>query len=118
MEGVSRRILRAADPAHMTVLEQMHVPVIELPDSVAPGEMFPVTVKVGQVPHEMEPGHYVQFVDLYAGATFLARASFTPTGPKPKVTCYLVLDESASLRAIAFCNQDGFWESERWVNVG
>jgi len=118
MEGIFKRILRAADPAHMSVLEQMHVPVIEPPDSVAPGEMFSVTVKVGQVPHEMEPGHYVQFVDLYAGSTFMARASFTPTGPKPKIVYYLALDESTSLRAIAFCNQDGFWESERWINLG
>jgi len=117
MEGVFKRIQRAADPAQMSVLEQMHVPVIELPDSVAPCEMFPVTVKVGQVPHGMEPRHYVQFVDLYAGATFMARASFTPTGPKPKIMYYLALGESTSLRAIAFCTQDGFWESERWINV-
>jgi len=117
MEGVFKRILHAADPAHLTGLEQLHVPVIEPPDFVAPGEMFPVTVKVGRVPHEMQPGHYVQFVDLYAGDTFLARASFTPLAPKPKITCYLVLNESTSLRAIAFCNHDGFWESECWVNV-
>jgi superoxide reductase len=117
MEGVFKRIQRTADPAQMSVLEQMHVPVIELPDSAAPGEMFAVTVKVGRIPHEMEPGHYVQFVDLYAGATFMARTSFTPTGPKPKATYYLALHESTSLRAMAFCNQDGFWESEHWINV-
>jgi superoxide reductase len=117
MDGVFKTKLRAADPANLTEREEMHVPVIESPYIVAAGEMFPVTVKVGKNPHDMETGHYIQFIDLYAGEALLTRVTFTPTAPKPKFTCFLVLTESARLRAISFCNLTGFWESEQWVRV-
>jgi superoxide reductase len=65
----------------------------------------------------MEPGHYVQFIDLYADVTFLTRVTFTPTLPKPKMTFFLVLDEPVRLQAIAFCNLDGFWASEQWLRA-
>jgi desulfoferrodoxin (superoxide reductase-like protein) len=65
----------------------------------------------------MTAGHYIQFVDLYADQTFLARVTFTPTAPRPKVTFFIELTESTTLRAVAFCNLDGFWESKRWIRV-
>jgi superoxide reductase len=79
--------------------------------------MFPVTVKVGQAPHPVETTHYIQFIDLYAGPTFLSRITLTPTLPKPKATFFLVLDEPVNLRAVSFCNQHGFWESEHLAMV-
>jgi superoxide reductase len=117
MDGVFKEIMHVADPARLTESEQKHVPVIEVPESVAAGKMFPVTVKVGRVPHDVEAAHFVQFIDLYADQTLLARVAFTPTAPKPKITNFLVLTESATLRAVSFCNQHGFWESTRWIRV-
>ena len=118
MEGTFKSVLRVADPAHPTESEQVHVPVIELPETIVAGEMFPVTVKVGQHPHVMQAGHYIQFVDLYAEETFLSRVTFTPTAPKPKMTYFIELSESTILRAVSFCNLDGFWESQHWIRVG
>jgi superoxide reductase len=117
MKGVFKSVLCVADPAHLTECEQVHVPVIELPSVVPAGEMFPVTVKVGKCPHVMEAGHHIQFIDLYADQTFLSRVTFTPTAPKPKMTYFLVLNESTTLRAVSFCNLDGFWESKHWIRV-
>ena len=117
MQGTFKAVLRVADPAHLTESEQVHVPVIESARTISAGEMFPVTVKVGEYPHVMQAGHYIQFVDLYADETFLTRVTFTPTAPKPKVTYLLELHESTTLRAIAFCNLDGFWESKRWIRA-
>jgi superoxide reductase len=110
-------VLHVADPSSPTEAEQLHAPVIELPGAVVAREMFAVTIKIATHPHVMEAGHYIQFVDLYADQTFLSRVTFTPTSPKPKVTLFLELNESTMLRAMAFCNLDGFWESKRWVRV-
>lgn len=117
LETTFKSVLRVADPANLTEIEQVHVPVVELPGIVASGEMFAVTVKVGKYPHPMEAGHHIEFVDLYADQTFLSRVTFTPTAPRPKVTYFIELSESTTLRAIAFCNLDGFWESKRWIRV-
>jgi superoxide reductase len=117
VDATFKNVLRVTDPADWTEKEQLHAPVIELPGTVTAGEMFAVTVKISRYPHVMEPGHYVQFVDLYADQTFLSRVTFTPTAPRPKVTFFIELSESTTLRAVAFCNLDGFWESNRWIRV-
>ena len=117
MEAVFKTILQADDPLELTDQECMHVPVIELPETAPAGEMFALTVKVGRAPHVMGPGHYIQFIDLYAGETFLSRVTFTPTAARPKITQYMVLEESAKLRAVAFCSLHGFWAAERWISV-
>jgi superoxide reductase len=117
LESTFKSVLRVIDPANLTEVEQVHVPVFELPGTVVAGEMFAVTVKVSRHPHVMEAGHYIQFIDLYADQTFLSRVAFTPTAPRPKVTLFVELSESTTLRAIAFCNLDGFWESKHWIRV-
>ena len=118
MDEVFREVRRAADPTRLTESERKHVPVLEAPVEVTPSELFAVTVKVGQDPHPLDAGHFVQSIDLYADQALLARVMFTPTGLMPKLTCYLVLAESVTLRAVAFCNLHGFWESTQWVRVG
>ena len=110
-------VLRVVDPAHLTEVEQLHVPVIEAPGIATAGEMFAITVKVGKYPHVMEAGHFIQFVDLYADQTFLSRVTFTPTAPRPKLTLFVELVESTTLRATVFCNLHGFWESKCWIRV-
>ena len=117
MESVFKEIRHACDPTNLSEDERLHVPLIEIPDGIPSGMMFPVTVKVGQAPHVVKTTHYIQFVDLYADQTFLSRITFTPTLPKPKATFFLVLDEPVTLRAVSFCNRHGFWESERLAMV-
>ena len=112
MDDIFREIRHACDPDNPTEEERRHVPVIEVPGGIRAGMMFPVTVKVGQTPHAVDSTHYIQFIDLYAGQTFLSRVSLTPTLLKPKATFFIVLDEPVVLRAISFCNRHGFWESE------
>lgn len=117
MKEAFKRIMHAADPTSLTEREERHVPVIEAPEGVTAGQMFPVTVKVGRVPHRLESDHFVQFIDLYADEAFLGRVTFTPLVLMPKVTCFLALEESTTLRAVAFCNMHGFWESRQWIRV-
>ena len=117
VEATFKNVLRVTDPTNLTEVEQLHVPVIEVPGTATAGEMFAVTVKIGKYPHVMEAGHFIQFVDLYADQTFLSRVTFTPTAPRPKITFFVDLSESTILRATAFCNLHGFWESKRWIRV-
>lgn len=117
MQDVYRQVKQASDPDRLTEVERLHVPVVESPDTVAAGELFPVTIKVGVRPHVVKPGHFIQFVDLYVDQTFVSRLTLTPTVVYPKVTHYVRLSATAALRVVAFCNQHGYWETSARVTV-
>lgn len=94
-----------------------HTPLIEAPDSVMAGEPFKVTVKVGKTMHPSDTGHFVQWIELYAGEVLVARASLTPTLTEPVVTFTVMLQDSAMLRALSAPNHSAAWEASRWINV-
>lgn len=98
-------------------LDPKHTPVIEAPDSVKAGEAFRVTVKVGETMHPSEPGHHVQWIELYAGEVQLARASLTPTLTQPVVTFNIMLTESTTLRALSHPNHSAAWEGTKKITV-
>ena len=50
-----------------------HVPVITVPATIKVGQPFTVTIKVGEAPHVMESGHFIQFADLYSGHIYISR---------------------------------------------
>jgi superoxide reductase len=100
----------AKDPANATDFEKKHTPVIKAPDTVKKGEFFDVTVEVGKVvPHPNEPGHFIQWIELYSGDTFLARADLTPTMTDSVATLSVRLDHLHQLSAVARCNLHGAW---------
>ncbi len=100
----------AKDPANATDFEKKHTPVIKAPESVKMGELFDVTVEIGKVvPHPNEPGHFIQWIELYSGHTFLARVDLTPTMTDPVTTFSVRLDHLHPLRAVARCNLHGAW---------
>src|SRR4030067_1935666 len=96
-----------------------HVPVITSPEKVKAGEPFTVTIKVGEAPHVMENGHFIQFIDLYCGHIYLSRVDFTAVMTKPDVSLSIVLQHEGSrtLRAFSRCNLHGIREGTREVNV-
>lgn len=101
------------DPQNMTDLEKKHVPVIEAPESVKKGEPFVVTVEVGHyMAHPNTMGHFIQWIELYSGDTFLARAELVPEFSSPKVTFPVMLKHGHPLIAIERCNLHGQWASE------
>ena len=104
----------AKDPANATDFEKKHSPVIKAPETVKPGETFQVVVEVGKVvPHPNEPGHFIQWVELYSGETFLARAELTPALTEPVVTFSVRLDHVHPLKAVARCNLHGVWAGKK-----
>jgi superoxide reductase len=100
-------------------LERKHVPIITAPDRVKKGECFEVTVEVGKLlKHPNEPGHFIQFVELYAGQTYLARMDFTARTTCPTMKVCVALDHShGKLRAFERCNLHGCWEYEVDIEV-
>ena len=101
-------------PEEMSALEKKHVPVITAPGSVARDECFEVVVEVGKYKdHPNEPGHFIEFVELYADDTYLGRADFTPTKTCPVVKFCVSLDHvHKQLRAFEHCNLHGTWEGD------
>ncbi len=62
------------DPENMTDLEKKHMPIITAPKSIRKGECFEVTVEVGKLmQHPNEPAHHIEFIELYADHSYLAR---------------------------------------------
>lgn len=107
---------KVSNPEDKTVLEKKHVPIIEAPEKVKKGEFFEVKIKMGEIEHPVEPGHFVQYVDLYANYYHVARANFTPE-TKPEVTFTIRLEESCTLRAYELCNLHGQWEAAKEIIV-
>lgn len=102
----------AKDMNEMTDLEKKHTPVINAPAKVAEGEMFEVEIEVGKLlKHPNENNHFIQWVELYAGHTFITRVALTPTMTEPKIKVPVKLHHAHELRAVARCNLHGVWMS-------
>ncbi len=113
-------INRPQDPANMTEMEKKHTPVIECPDSVKVGEPFKVTIKVGELPHVMEEGHHIQWIEVYFGQNFNTRIDLTPVFTRPEVTLTFVKGgkhRTSTLRVIERCNLHGQWEATKEITV-
>jgi superoxide reductase len=93
---MSKLIANTVDAA-----KEKHVPVI-----VRNGNK--VTVKVGSVPHPMEPKHYILFVEVLAGSK-VYRHDFKP-GDKVAEATFLI--EETDLVAREYCNLHGLWASK------
>ena len=112
-------VAESSDPEQMSGLEKKHVPVISAPKTVKKGECFEVTVEVGKhKDHPNEPGHYINFIELYADHTYLGRMHFTHGVTCPVATFCVQLDHiHKKLRAFEQCNLHGVWESDFELTV-
>ena len=101
------------DKENMTDLEKKHIPIIAAPGEVNKGEPFEVSVEVGKhMKHPNAIGHFIQWVELYSGNTFLGRAEFTPELSDPKIKMVVMLKHGHPLIVVARCNLHGVWSSE------
>ena len=109
----------AAGVEQATDLERKHLPIISAPKSVKKGECFEVTVEVGKLlQHPNEPGHFIQFIELYAGDTYLARMDLTAKTTCPIMKTCVQLDHAyGNLRAFERCNLHGTWENYVGIEV-
>jgi len=81
--------------------QEKHVPVIQRDGNK-------VTVKVGEVAHPMGADHYILFIELIAGNK-VYRQDFVEGDELAEAVFYV---EDQEIKARAFCNLHGFWESK------
>lgn len=107
------------DRSNPTDLEKKHTPVIEAPDDVQKEELFEVKVEVGKLlAHPNEPGHFIEWIELYSGDTFLGRVQLSGGTSAPQVSFKIKLSHAhGPLRAWAKCNLHGLWEGTKDINV-
>jgi superoxide reductase len=107
------------DPANMTELEKKHLPIITAPKTVKKGQNFEVVVEVGKLlEHPNLPAHFIEFIELYADHTYLARIDFTPKTTWPIMKVTVSLDHAhGKLRAFERCNLHGTWENDIDIEV-
>ena len=108
------------DMAAMTDLEKKHHPVIDCPDTVRAGEPFQVRINVGSIPHVMEEGHFVQWIEVRFGESLYSRVELTPAVSRPEVSVSLVKHAKhakGTLRVIERCNLHGTWEATKEIAI-
>jgi len=102
-------------PEPLTDMARKHLPLITAPDSVKAGETFEVKIKVGGidgVEHPNMQGHWINFVQLFAGDIPITRVEFAPVvSDKYETTVKLTLEKTTTLKAREYCNLHGIWES-------
>ncbi|MBU0674804.1 MAG: desulfoferrodoxin [Proteobacteria bacterium] len=79
--------------------KEKHVPVIEKIDGG-------YQVKVGSVTHPMEASHYIEWIELIAGATILRK--FLKPGDTPEAT---FITDAEKVVAREYCNLHGLWKN-------
>ena len=77
---------------------EKHVPVIE---KIEGG----IKVKVGSVPHPMEPEHYIEWIEIIADGR--AYRQFLNPGDAPEAEFPV---EAGQVSARELCNKHGMWE--------
>lgn len=97
----------------MTDLEKKHTPVIEAPANMKKGEPFEVVIEVGKyLKHPNENAHFIEWIELYSGETYLARINLEPRLTEPKVRFVVALEHAHPLFAKERCNLHGVWQSQ------
>ena len=120
-ENLWQGINRTADPAAPTSLEKKHSPVIKAPDKIKAGEIFPVQVAIGQVPHPMGPTHWIEYLQFNIGNQPAGEIIFRSHGyVRAGGTFNAVLDDELKGRTVSLivqikCNLHGIWQD--YVNV-
>ena len=107
------------DQTNLTDLEKKHLPVIEAPAKTKKDEPFEIAITVGKLlAHPNEPGHFVEWIEVYCGDTFLGRANYSGGASFPQASFTVKLSHAhGPLKVWAKCNLHGIWESTTAISV-
>lgn len=109
------------DQKNLTDLEKKHLPVIEAPNRAKKDVTFNVDIRVGGISgieHPNEAGHFIEWIELYCGDTFLGRCSFNGGTSYPVARFKVKLSHAhGPLKAWAKCNLHGLWEGITEITI-
>ena len=114
------QVNRVKDSNKKEPLEQKHLAVIEVPSEIKSEQFFNLKIKVGEIEHPNENGHFIQWIELYVSDVYLGRFDLAPVMTKPEVTIPLSIahgNRKTVLRAVSRCNLHGIWESTKEIEV-
>lgn len=98
-----------------------HSAFVHCDDTAKKGEKFKVKVKVGdEYKHPDDYDHYIKYVQLWSGETFLAETHFPPgtfgnQAANVEVDFYIIPQRKLKLTAMAYCTKHGLWQSDEKV---
>lgn len=107
------------DMSNLSDLEKKHLPEITAPARIKRDEVFPVSIEVGHLmAHPNEAGHFIEWLELYCGDTFLFRVTLSGSVSLPKTTVPVKLSHAhGPLKAFAKCNLHGLWETTKDIMI-
>ena len=79
--------------------KEKHVPVVSVQGNG-------ILVKVGEIPHPMEPDHYIEWIEVINGSN-VNRYQLRP-GEAPQAAFYVPMQPGLVIRA--YCNKHGLWK--------
>ncbi len=109
-----KELNRLTNRDNPSVLEQKHVPLIEIPGTAKSGAWVDVYVKVGFMQeHPSTPGHWITEIKLLVNGKKTAKAEFKTGGTTASFAAFRIrLDNDATIKAIEHCNLHGTWISD------
>ena len=115
---------------------EKHVPVIECPDRVKAGELFPVKVSIGkEIAHPNTTEHHIRWISVYFHAEgdkfpcevghfeFSAHGESVegpnqgPVYTNHEVTIAFKVSRPGVIYAASLCNIHGLWKSEKEIKT-
>ncbi len=97
-------------------LKKTHEPIFVMPDRLEMGQVVNLKVKVGMIPHVMEEAHHIQSIELYANDKLINKVELNPNDNKvPEADFQVALAKGMQLKAVAYCNVHGKWESTKTI---
>jgi superoxide reductase len=122
-ETLWQGINRVKNPMEENELEKLHSPVIKAADKVKVGEVFPVEVAIGKIPHPMGPTHWIEHLQLNIGNEPAGNVIFRSHGYVKANAYFNVLlgddlkGKTVSLIVQIKCNLHGVWQNYANVQV-
>jgi len=120
-EKLFKGINRLENPENESGLEKLHVPVIQAPERVKAGEVFPVEVTIGKILHPMGQAHWIENVQISIGNEPTGTLLFRSHGyMKPEGRFNLILGNDLKGKTVSLvvqdkCNLHGIWQG--YVNI-
>jgi len=107
------------DRNNLTDLEKKHIPVITAPEKATKNEPFEVKIEIGKLlEHANEPAHFIEWIELYSGDTFLGRVHFSGGASYPQASFKVKLSHAhGPLKVWEKCNLHGLWENTKEIRV-
>jgi superoxide reductase len=109
-----KKLNRLTNRESPSILEQKHVPVMELPKRIQPGSWFDVHIKVGFMKeHPSTPDHWITKIKLLVDGKKVAKTKFESGGISAPVAVFRIrIKRDSTLEAVEHCNLHGTWISD------